>query len=127
VCHRDTLIRPAERFLIGHAGGIDSACQCGVPPITRAAYALRQHPEKSNRLIADEQLVSEYTVRQARKLTAMENAVNKRVGRDGKARRPPEPAIDMMGWREEHIFSLGKDSRFTLPATLRLRLAKVLQ
>jgi hypothetical protein len=68
--------------------GVDAACQCGVAPITRAAYALLKNPEKSNRAIAMEIGVSEPTVRRAR--TASPDAVDaKRVGLDGKARRQP--------------------------------------
>jgi hypothetical protein len=72
--------------------GVDAACDCGIAPIDRAEYAVLQNPEKSNRAIAAEIGVDEATVRKARKSsTAGSPAVEKRIGRDGKARRMPKP------------------------------------
>jgi DNA-binding MarR family transcriptional regulator len=71
----------------------NAACNCGAPYVpagTRAAEAIAKNPEKSSRKIAEEIGVSEPTVRRARKSTASCDAVEKRVGRDGKSRKLPE-------------------------------------
>jgi hypothetical protein len=63
-------------------------CDCGAPYVSagqRAAEALKANPEKSNRSIADDIGVSEFTVRKARKKsTSSKDEVEKRIGRDGK-------------------------------------------
>jgi DNA-binding transcriptional MocR family regulator len=72
---------------------VEAACNCGaayVPAGARAAQAVAENPEKSDRAIAAELGVGSNTVRRARKPTAPDGAVEKRVGRDGKARRPPQ-------------------------------------
>jgi ParB-like chromosome segregation protein Spo0J len=51
---------------------------------------LKMNPEKSNRAIAAEIGVDEITVRRARRPTATNVAVDKRIGRDGKARKLPQ-------------------------------------
>ena len=78
----------------------NASCNCGkpyVPKLQRAADAVAEHPEKSNRAIAEEIGVDEKTVRQARASTADYSAVDEpRTGRDGKTRRLPSyiPAAD---------------------------------
>jgi hypothetical protein len=70
-----------------------ASCDCGVayvPAGMRAAEAVTANPEKSNRAIAAEIDVDEKTVRKARKSTADQSAVGKRVGKDGKSRKLPE-------------------------------------
>ena len=70
-----------------------AACSCGAiyrPKAQRAAEAVKEHPEKSNRAIADDIGVDEKTVRQARATTADYSAVDEpRVGLDGKTRKLP--------------------------------------
>ena len=62
------------------------------------AAAIVASPNKSNRAIAAEVGVSEGTVRTARKATAQSYAVEKRVGKDGKARKMPKAkAIQQQG------------------------------
>lgn len=70
----------------------NAPCECGVdyvyvPAREIARKAVAQSPEKSNRAIAADTGLSEASVRRAR--TASKDAVTKRVGRDGKARRAP--------------------------------------
>ena len=86
----------------------NASCNCGkpyVPKLQRAADAVAEHPEKSNRAIADEIGVDEKTVRQARASTADHSAVEEpRTGKDGKTRKlpsyrplqtePPDPSQD---------------------------------
>jgi hypothetical protein len=70
-----------------------ASCSCGAvyrPKAQRAAEAVADHPEKSNRAIAAETGLSEATVRRARDATASDDAVDEpRVGLDGKRRKPP--------------------------------------
>jgi hypothetical protein len=64
----------------------DAACECGVayvPAGVRAAKAIADNPEKSNRAIAAEIGVSEPTVRRAR--GASDDAPETVTGRDGKS------------------------------------------
>jgi hypothetical protein len=66
-----------------------AACDCGAPylPATaRAAKAIAENPGKSDRAIAAEIGVSDRTVNRAR---STYDAVEKRVGADGKARKQP--------------------------------------
>jgi hypothetical protein len=68
-----------------------AACDCGAPylPATaRAAKAITENPGKSDRAIAAEIGVSDRTVNRAR-ATATHDAVESRVGLDGKARKQP--------------------------------------
>jgi hypothetical protein len=70
----------------------NASCACGkpyMPAKQRAADAIAANPQKSNRAIADEIGVSEPTVRRARDATASPDAVDVRVGLDGKTRRMP--------------------------------------
>jgi hypothetical protein len=71
----------------------NASCSCGkpyVPARERAAEAVAAHPDKSNRVIAEEIGVDEKTVRQARASTADQSAVEEsRTGKDGRTRRLP--------------------------------------
>lgn len=77
----------------------EAACSCGVRyeimrPGEAAERAVKAHPEKSDRAIADEIGVEKTTVLRARKSTGanapVENpTTNTRVGRDGRRRRMP--------------------------------------
>jgi hypothetical protein len=69
-----------------------AACACNVsyvPAHVAAAMVVAKHPEKSNRAIAAETGISEVSIRRARNSTASNDAVDKRIGLDGKARRLP--------------------------------------
>jgi phage terminase large subunit-like protein len=68
----------------------NASCNCGVsymPKAARAAEAIANNPEMSNRAIAEKIGTDEKTVRKARKSTADWSAVRK--GRDGKKRKQP--------------------------------------
>ncbi len=83
----------------------DVECCCGVPYMPagrRAAEAVAANPEKSNRVIAEEIGVDERTVRSARKSTAEYSAVEKRIGKDGNARRLPTKSDDDLDDRERY-------------------------
>ena len=72
----------------------EGSCGCGVayiPPAARAEAAVKANPQKSNRAIAEDLGVGKDTVRRARQSTGAGEPVEKRVGRDGKARRQPTP------------------------------------
>jgi hypothetical protein len=75
-----------------------ASCSCNAiyrPKAQRAAEAVAEHPEKSNRAIADNIGVDEKTVRQARASTADHSAVDEpRVGLDGKTRKLPSYTPD---------------------------------
>jgi hypothetical protein len=61
-----------------------------LPAIKRAEQAIAASPDKSDRAIAEEIGVGSNTVRRARqKATAPCGAVEKRTGKDGKARKMP--------------------------------------
>ena len=66
-----------------------ASCSCGVsyvPKKVRAAEAVAANPEKSNRAIAEDLNVDEWTVREARKSGAGDPAGDEiRTGRDGKS------------------------------------------
>ena len=75
----------------GCGAEVDAACMCGVayvPAGARAAAAIAENPEKSDRVIADEIGVSDRTVNRARR-TATGVAVGKRIGKDGRVRGLP--------------------------------------
>ncbi|MCE5292962.1 MAG: winged helix-turn-helix domain-containing protein [Nocardiaceae bacterium] len=86
--------RARECSACGAAGA--ASCDCGaplvVPALERAKTALLANPQLSNRAVAAKSGISEPTVRRAR-ATASDDAVEKRVGLDGKARRLPQPAV----------------------------------
>src|SRR5262245_14756583 len=72
----------------------NAACGCGVayvPASTRAREAIAKNPEKSDRALAADLGIGKDSVRRARdKLTGAHAPVDeKRIGRDGKARRMP--------------------------------------
>jgi DNA-binding transcriptional MocR family regulator len=72
-----------------------AACDCGapyLPPAAIAANAIAADPNKSNRAIAEELGIGSTTVNRARGATAPNGAVEKRVGRDGRARKTPKRA-----------------------------------
>jgi ribosomal protein L29 len=74
----------------GAAG--EANCDCGAPYMpasVRAAKAITENPNKSDRAIAAEIGVSDRTVNRARGSTATHDAVEKRVGADGRARKQP--------------------------------------
>jgi hypothetical protein len=74
--------RPAEKEFKCSVCGVDAACNCGAPVISkaqRAAEAIKANPEKSDRMIAQEIGVASNTVRAARqKSTAHSRAVEDR-------------------------------------------------
>lgn len=74
---------------VGHAG-----CDCDAPYVrVQAALADESNRHLSNRALAAKVGVSDQTIGRARKATATHVAVEeKRVGRDGKARRMPRKA-----------------------------------
>jgi DNA-binding transcriptional MocR family regulator len=75
-----------------------AACDCGapyVPATARAAKAIAATPRKSDRAIAREIGVSDTTVLRARRATASHEAVEPRIGRDGKVRRLPKKPAEM--------------------------------
>jgi hypothetical protein len=90
-----TIIRMSvQRMVCTDCGAeTNASCNCGVsyvPKAIRAAEAIRAHPEKSNRMIAEETGLSEPTIRRARQ-TASDDAVEEiRIGLDGKTRRVPQ-------------------------------------
>lgn len=70
----------------------EGSCRCGVPYVTpgeRAEAAVKANPGKSDRTIAEELGVSHTTVQRARKATGTNVPVEKRTGKDGKARKMP--------------------------------------
>jgi len=76
-----------------------AACDCCAPYVPkrqRAAEAIAEHPEKSNRAIADDIGVDEKTVREARASTADWSAVDEpRTGKDGRTRKLPSYIPDV--------------------------------
>lgn len=81
------------------ADGIGS-CACNAPylppALKKATEAIVANPEKSDRAIAEEIGTSHVTVHRARKSTVTRNVTveqEKRIGRDGKARKMPDPEI----------------------------------
>jgi len=90
------ILRPAfrpARIVCEQCGtSVDAACNCGAPYVPagkRAEAAVAREPHKSDRAIAAELGVSQPTVSRARRATDTNVSVAKRVGRDGKARKPP--------------------------------------
>ncbi|UPK31756.1 hypothetical protein IVB18_25845 [Bradyrhizobium sp. 186] len=62
-----------------------------VPAHKVAKAAIAAHPQKSDRAIAEEIGVDHKTVAKARARTGDHSPVEKRIGKDGKARKMPEP------------------------------------
>jgi hypothetical protein len=109
-------------------------CDCGVayvPARMYAAKAVAAHPEKSDRAIAKEIGVSDKTVAKARKATAEKSAVEKRIGRDGKARKLPArmtpEAANAMRARAEAVARLFPPPIKTIPETARAELIAALR
>jgi hypothetical protein len=105
----------------------DAACGCGLPYVPaskRAEDAIAANPQKSNRAIADEVGVSEPTVRRARKPTASHDAVAKRVGKDGKARKVPAAKVETFTTsefdEEDGITAAVADARQSVTSDLRI-------
>lgn len=76
----------------------EAACYCGAPYVRagqRAATAIAHNPQKSDRAIAAELGIDHKTVGKARKSTGEYSPVEKRTGKDGKARRVPVPVEEM--------------------------------
>ncbi|UPJ25900.1 hypothetical protein [Bradyrhizobium sp. CW1] len=63
-----------------------------VPAHKVARAAIAAHPQKSDRAIAEEIGVDHKTVAKARARTGDHSPVEKRIGKDGKARKMPEPS-----------------------------------
>jgi hypothetical protein len=100
--------RPEPAQIVCSACGAtaDAACACGAPYLPageRAAKAVIENPGMSDRGIADQIGVSHPTVAKARKQsTGKDLPVEKRTGRDGKARKLPAPkanAKERRDWR----------------------------
>jgi hypothetical protein len=74
------------------------SCGCGAPYIPaseRAAAAIAANPAKSDRMIAAEIGVSQPTVSKARKASTDKRlSVEKRIGKDGKARKVPAAKVE---------------------------------
>src|ERR1035437_719181 len=90
------LLECTECGAVGKLKGLIHKRGCTCPgtygsPGERAAAAVKAHPEKSDRAIADDIGVGSNTVKRARETTAPDGAVDKRVGKDGKSRRLPKP------------------------------------
>jgi hypothetical protein len=76
-----------------------AGCNCGaryIPANEYAAKAVAANPEKSDRAIAADIGVSDFTVRKARQSGASNHAPDKRIGKDGKkqpakkTKKPPD-------------------------------------
>jgi hypothetical protein len=70
--------------------GADSGCNCGLPPVLKAQQAIAAHPEKTNRVLADEAGVSRETVRRVRSVDTSV-PTEKRKGKDGKSYKAHKP------------------------------------
>jgi hypothetical protein len=108
-------------------------CNCGVayvPAHVFAAKAVVAHPEKSDRAIAKEIGIAPNTVRKAR-ATAQKCAVEKRIGRDGKARKLPTrmtpEAAEAMKARAEAVARLFPAPVKTIPKAARAELIAALR
>jgi Na+-translocating ferredoxin:NAD+ oxidoreductase RnfC subunit len=82
-----------------------AACHCGAPYVRAgelAKEAVKRNPEMSDRAIAEKIGVGYMTIAKARKTTALKGAVNKRLGKDGKLRKMPQPKKKShdQKWRE---------------------------
>jgi len=92
----DVIQMPIRTKLVCSACGAvgQGSCRCNAPYVPagkRAEEAVAANPGKSDRSIADDVGVSRETIRRARKATATNVSVEKRVGKDGKARKQPKP------------------------------------
>jgi hypothetical protein len=112
-------------------------CNCGVayvPAHVFAANAVKANPEKSDRAIANQIGVSDKTVAKARKATAEKSAVEKRTGKDGKARKLPtnhrtmtNAVADAMKARAEAVARLFPPPVKTIPKAARAELIAALR
>jgi len=92
---------PVKMQCSGCGAEAKAACDCGVPyiPVSiRAAKAIYEHPEKSNRVIARELKIGPASVDRARKLAvaSREATGEKRIGKDGKRYKPTKPKPKMI-------------------------------
>ncbi len=108
-------------------------CECDaayLPARLYAAKAVAAHPEKSDRAIAKEIGVAPNTVKAAR-ATAQKCAVEKRTGRDGKARKMPTrmtpQAADALRARAEAVARLFPPATKTIPSVARAELLAALK
>lgn len=108
-------------------------CNCGaayVPASMYAVKAVKAHPELSDRAIAEKIGVAPNTVRKAR-ATAQKCAVERRVGKDGKARKLPSrmtpEAASAMQARAEAVARLFPPATKTIPEAARAELVKALE
>jgi hypothetical protein len=109
-------------------------CNCGVayvPAHVFAAKAVAAHPKLSDRAIAEKIGVAPNTVRKAR-ATAQTCAVEKRTGRDGKARKLPSrqmtpEAANAMRARAEAVSRLFPPPVKTVPGESRAELVAALK
>lgn len=91
--------RAAATAWMCSACGIDAACNCGAPLMSkaqRAAEAIAATPHKSDRAIAEELGIGNATVSRARRdATVSDDTVDgePRVGLDGKTRRMPQREV----------------------------------
>jgi hypothetical protein len=73
----------------------EGSCRCGAPYVTpgeRAEAAVKANPEKSDRVISEETGIPHATLSRARKKATVScETVEKRTGKDGKARKMPTP------------------------------------
>jgi len=96
----------------GAAG--EGSCGCGVAyvsPGARAEEAVKANPEKSDRAIADDIGVSHQTVmRERKKATGPHGPVEKRVGKDGKSRKPPKRGTGKTAEKYQQTRSAVRDS-----------------
>lgn len=79
----------------GKLGEVKPSCGCGaafeyISPGELAAKAIVDNPGMSDRALADKLGIGAETVRRARKSTAPNEAVEPRVGKDGRKRRMPK-------------------------------------
>jgi len=73
----------------------EGSCRCGAPyvsPGERAEAAVKANPKKSDRMISEETGIPQRTVSRARNRTEPNGSVEKRTGKDGKARKQPKPS-----------------------------------
>jgi hypothetical protein len=109
-------------------------CTCGVAYIPAAEFAVRAvkaNPQKSDRAIAAELGIAPNTVRKAR-ATAQKCAVEKRIGRDGKARKLPTKqmtpeAANAMRARAEAVARLFPPPVKRIPEAARAELVAALR
>lgn len=111
--------KDVEKLFCCTACGVqgESKCGCGKPYKYMsagevAALAVKKNPEMSDRDLAEKSGVGYKTIARAREPSAPNGAVEKRVGRDGKARRQPQkkasPKQDQVQERVNTLVKQGK-------------------